>query len=95
MSKAVWYFTTEGEKIILRARFEGEDGTIGDAFDEIRPGEKALNLTYQELRDPGAGAIIIENKRARIVSGEFCIIDEDGEPTDRELHAAILGDPEL
>ena len=94
MSKAVWFFTTESEKIILRARFEG-DGILGDAFDEIRPGEKALNLTYEELHDVGAGAIIIENRRARIVSGEFCTVDADGNVSDRELHAGILRDPEL
>jgi hypothetical protein len=64
---------------LLRSRVEGDDGTIGDAFDEIRPGEKAFGLTYEELFDAEAGVLVIEDERARIAT------DDDDEPTEDEL----------
>jgi hypothetical protein len=43
--------------IHLRARFEGPDGIVGDAFDEIKPGQNFRNLTYDQLKRAGAGTI--------------------------------------
>jgi hypothetical protein len=64
-----WFFTRgEGDVIELRARFEGEGGMVGDAYDEIRPGQKALNVTHQELFAAGAGVLVIEDGKARIVT---------------------------
>jgi hypothetical protein len=60
-----WYFHLEGETVVLRARLEG-DGLLGDAFSEIRPGQNALGLSYEELRAAGAGTVVIRNGKARI-----------------------------
>jgi hypothetical protein len=49
-----WFFTRVGDVIEMRARFEADDGTIGDAFQEVRRGERAYGLTYQELFAAGA-----------------------------------------
>ena len=38
---------------------EADDGTIGDAYDEVRPGEKMLNVTYEELFDAGGGVLVV------------------------------------
>jgi hypothetical protein len=63
-----WWFSRDGETVVLRSRVEGDDGTIGDAFAEVRPGETAFSLTYQELFDAEAGVLVIEGERARIVT---------------------------
>ena len=62
-----WFFSRHGDTVELRARFEADDGTIGDAFQEVRRGEKAYGLTYQELFAAGAGVLVIEDGKARIV----------------------------
>jgi hypothetical protein len=62
-----WFFTRDGDAVVLRSRVEGDDGTVGDAFDEVRPGGKLLNLSYQELFDAHAGVLVIEDEKARIV----------------------------
>ena len=63
-----WFFTRgDGDVVELRARFEADDGTVGDAFNEVRPGWEGLGLTYQELFDAEAGVLVIEDETARIV----------------------------
>jgi hypothetical protein len=52
-----WWFGRDGETVVLRSRVEGDDGTIGDAFAEVPPGETAFTLTYQELFDAEAGVL--------------------------------------
>jgi len=62
-----WYFHREDKTVVLRARFEGEDGTGGDARDEVSPGQKFLNLDYQQLFDAEGGVVVVgRNGRARI-----------------------------
>ena len=62
-----WFFSRgDGDVVELRARFEDDDGTVGDAFNQIRPGQKALNVTYEELLAAGAGVLLIEGERVRI-----------------------------
>jgi hypothetical protein len=63
---ARWFFTRVGDVIEMRARFEADDGTRGDAYDELRPGQSALNVTHQELFAAGAGVLVIEDGKARI-----------------------------
>jgi hypothetical protein len=65
---ARWFFSRVGDVIEMRARFEADDGTIGDAFQEVRRGEKAYGLTYQELFAAGAGVLVIEDGKAQIVT---------------------------
>ncbi len=55
---ASWHFTTDDKGLIqLQARFKGPDGTVRDAYDEVKPGENFRNLTYDELKRAGAGTI--------------------------------------
>ena len=62
-----WFFTRgDGDVVELRARFEADDGTVGDAFNQIRPGQSALNATDEELVRAEAGVLVIEGERARI-----------------------------
>jgi hypothetical protein len=62
-----WFFHLEGETVVLQSRVESDDGTIvGDAFSEIEPGGKLLNLSYEQLAAAGAGVVEIENNQARI-----------------------------
>ena len=68
-----WFFYRDGDTVGMRARFEGDGGLIGDAFDQVRPGEEAFGLSYQTLFDARAGVLIVENEQARIV--------KDDEPT--------------
>lgn len=60
-----WFFTTDGDRIVLQARFEG-DGAIGDAFSQVRPGGKIKNLTYEDLKAAGAGTIVVDGEIATI-----------------------------
>jgi hypothetical protein len=63
-----WFFTRgDGNVVELRARFEADDGAVGDAFAQIRPGEEALGLSHQQLFDAVAGVVVVENEKARIV----------------------------
>jgi hypothetical protein len=60
---ASWYFyTTKRGEIILRGRFEGADGTLGDAIECIRPGETFMGLPYLTLK---ASALRHGRRRAR------------------------------
>jgi hypothetical protein len=63
-----WFFHLEpdGSVMLQRAAY-GDDGMIGDAIEIIRPGESALNVSYEELRQARAGIIVIEGERARIL----------------------------
>jgi hypothetical protein len=61
MTKAIWYFSAAGEKVFLRARLEGEDGIIGDAIEEIGPGETFCGISYEEFKELGAGTMTVVN----------------------------------
>jgi len=66
---ASWYFyTTKRGEIILRGRFEGADGTLGDAIECIRPGETFMGLPYHALRQARYGTVVIEHGKAMISS---------------------------
>jgi hypothetical protein len=40
-----WFFTRDGDVVVLRgSRFEADDGTIGDAFKVVRPGERVFGF---------------------------------------------------
>jgi len=43
-----WFFTRDGDVVVLRGRFEADDGTIGDAFKVVRPGERVIRLLLSE-----------------------------------------------
>ncbi len=38
----------EGPRIELMGRFEADDGTIGDMFETVRPGQTVFGRTYEE-----------------------------------------------
>ena len=85
-----WYFSREGDAVVLRARFETDDGdTVGDAYAEVRPGEKAFDLIeYQELFDAEAGTLVIEDEIARIAADDEDEPDED-DPDSSDLEAEL------
>jgi hypothetical protein len=60
-----WFFTVDGDRIVLQARFEG-DGAVGDAISEVRPGGKIKNLTYEDLKRAGSGTVVIDGETATI-----------------------------
>ena len=68
MSNAVWYFTTEGEKIVLQARFE-QGGIIRDAVQVINPGETLRSRSSRSSRSSAAGARPIKGQ-ARVQNRE-------------------------
>jgi hypothetical protein len=45
-----WFFTRDGDVVVLRGRFEADDGTIGDAFKVVRPGERVFGFSYTRRR---------------------------------------------
>jgi hypothetical protein len=59
MSEACWYFTTVGNRIELRARFEGDDGLIGDAYERVSPGGSFHGISYAALKKAKAGTVRI------------------------------------
>jgi hypothetical protein len=61
-----YYFFEAGHSIILQARMEGRGGMLGDALEEIRPGQSFRGLSYQELKDAKAGKITIAGGKAHI-----------------------------
>jgi hypothetical protein len=61
-----WFFHTDGDRIVMQARFEGDGGVIGDARDELRQGGKIKNLTYEDLKRAGSGAVVIDGETATI-----------------------------
>jgi hypothetical protein len=53
-----WFFHTDESGIIqLMARFE-DAGVQGDAHDTCSPGQSLGNLSYDELKQAGAGSIV-------------------------------------
>jgi hypothetical protein len=61
----------EGEEILLRRAALGalgDETIIGDALDILHPGEKAFNLTYDDLAAAKAGVLIIDGDTARIAN---------------------------
>jgi hypothetical protein len=68
---AHWHFTVVGDVVQLRARFEGPGGMVGDAFDEIRPGQSLHGLSFDELKKAGAGVVeIADDGKAKIGRAE-------------------------
>ena len=58
---ASWHFNVDDKGVVhLQARFEGHDGTVGDAHDVVEPGESFHNLTYEQLKRAGAGRIRVK-----------------------------------
>ena len=58
---ASWHFNVDDKGLIhLQARFEGPDGTVGDAHDVVEPGQNFRNLTYEQLKRAGAGTIKVK-----------------------------------
>ena len=47
-----WFFTMEGRNVVLRAQFERDDGTVGDARDVVEAGEIFLGLCYDDIKMP-------------------------------------------
>ena len=61
-----WFFSRHGDVVVLRARFEADDGTIGDAHHEIASGDEDFyGLTYEELSDAEAGVRSLTMGRRR------------------------------
>ncbi len=56
---ARWFFSTDGGTVHLMARFEGEDGMIGDAHRELKPGMSFRGIPHAELMKAGAGVVEI------------------------------------
>jgi hypothetical protein len=65
MSK--WFFYLHDKRIYMQCRAEGR-GVVGDAFKEIAPGGKLLNLSYSDLAKAGAGVVLIEGGKAQIAA---------------------------
>jgi hypothetical protein len=58
---ASWHFCMDHNGLVhLQARFEGDDGTLGDAHDVVEPGQHFHNLTYEQLKRAGAGTIRVK-----------------------------------
>ena len=58
---ASWHFNVDNNGVVhLQARFEGYDGTAGDAHDVVEPGGNFHNLTYEQLKRAGAGTIRVK-----------------------------------
>jgi hypothetical protein len=55
---ASWHFNVDDKGLVhLRARFEGDDGTVGDAHDVVEPDGNFHNLTYEQLKRARGGAL--------------------------------------
>ena len=62
-----WFFTRDGDVVVLRGGFEADDGTIGDAFKVVRPGERVFGFSYRKLFNAKAGTLVIgEDGKGRI-----------------------------
>ena len=58
---ASWHFNVDNNGVVhLQARFEGYDGTVGDAHDVVEPGGNFHNLTYEQLKRAGSGTIRVK-----------------------------------
>ena len=64
--KERWFFTMEGPNVVLRAQFEHDDGTVGDARDVVKPDEIFLDLSYDELKDAAPGSFTVKDGMAVI-----------------------------
>lgn len=49
----------EQDTVWIAIRFEGDDGTEGDAFFPVRPGESYAGLSYQQLVQHGSGEMAL------------------------------------
>ena len=48
--------------MIMRAQFEGNDGTVGDVRDVVEPGEMFLGFSYDELKGAALGSFIVKTE---------------------------------
>lgn len=64
-TRETWYLTREPDRVTLRARFEGDGGAVGDATDEVRPGETVAGLDYDGWRALPEGPVIIVRENGR------------------------------
>lgn len=67
------YFYEEDDQIILTARMEGDDGTIGDFSDSLGPEEELFGLTYEELQAAAPGSFDVDE------DGKGTIVPDDRE----------------
>jgi hypothetical protein len=61
-----WFFTMGDRNVVMRAQFEADDGTVGDAHDVVEPGEMFLGFSYDELKDTAPGWLIVKDGMAVI-----------------------------
>ena len=61
-----WVFTMGDRSVVMRAQFEADDGTVGDARDVVEPGEMFLGFSYDELKDATPGWLIVKDGMAVI-----------------------------
>ena len=78
-----WFFTMEGRNVVMRAQFESDDGTVGDARDVVEPGEIFLGLSYDELKEAAPGSFTVKDGMA--------VIDRDRKSHDKYDRARITG----
>jgi hypothetical protein len=61
-----WFFhTTAAGDIVLRARFEGDEGMVGDADEILRPGDTFHGVSFDALKAAGAGCLRLDDARGR------------------------------
>jgi hypothetical protein len=62
-----WFFTRDDDVVLLRGRFQADDGTIGDALKVVRPAERVFGFSYRKLFNAKAGTLVIgEDGKGRI-----------------------------
>ena len=61
-----WFFTMGDRNVVMRAKFEADDGAVGDACDIVEPGEIFLGFSYDELKDAAPGWLIVKDGMAVI-----------------------------
>lgn len=66
MTTETWFFTTQGQTVVMSSTSLPPGGGIGDARSVIEPGGRVMNLSYVELIAAGSGEVVISNGVARI-----------------------------
>jgi hypothetical protein len=66
---AYWFFSTHGDTVYMLARFESDDGIIGDASHKVLPGEEFYGIPYAALKAARGGRVqMISASKAKIVT---------------------------
>jgi hypothetical protein len=61
MSSHIFFSTGDDGIVHIRGRLESDDGgTIGDYYEELRPGQSFGGLSHAELVAAGAGEILAD-----------------------------------